>query len=206
MAGSAKTPPHILERFAEHATEIGHLVFAWARLQQNLGQLFAAIVCRSTPEMGLAIWSALKSDRSQREVLEAATEVALIDLPKLRDEIFWLLREIDNRVVDRNDAVHTAFLFASQEDGEIAPVPDIMSNPGRLVRLGGKDLIEKFEASRDDAFALYRYTAALTDQLSLSESERPAWPERPQLQSGAQSQSRKGQRRQIAAKRSQPPP
>src|SRR5262249_44742882 len=101
--------------------------------------------------MGLAIWNVIKSDRSQRDVLEAAAKVVLADLRNLKDEILWLVTEINKRVIDRNDAVHTAFLFATQEDGEIAPVPDVFGNP-RLLRLEGEDLIAKFEASRDDAF------------------------------------------------------
>jgi hypothetical protein len=196
-----ETPQHILDRFEKHATEIGHLVFAWARLQQNLGHLFAAVVRASDPQIGLGIWGALKSDRTQRDILEAAAKVVLADRPDAEADVLWLLKAAGDRTTGRNDAVHTAFLFTTDDDGDIVPVPDVVNSPGRLERFKDKDLPELFARQRDDLTELYRFTAALTDQFLPIEGERPPWPERPQLRSSDQPPSRKGERRQNAPKR-----
>jgi hypothetical protein len=199
------TPRHVLDRFAEHATEIGHLVYASARLQWSLGELFAALVGTGKP-ISIAIWNSLKSDRSQRDILEAAAKVALADDADAKSDVFWLLQEADARAIDRNDAVHTAFFFTNNEDGEIVPVPDPMSSPGRLQRLtdSGLPLPGLFAAYHSSLTALYRYADKLTDQFLPTEGERPPWPEKPQLQPSGQSLNRKGSNRQIAAKPPEP--
>jgi hypothetical protein len=200
------TPKHILDRFEKHATEIGHLVFAWARLQQNLGHLFAALVEPADPRIGLAIWGALKSDRTQRDILQAAATVVLADHPDAKADVLWLLKETGDRTTGRNDAVHTAFLFRTDDDGNIVPVPDAVNGPGRLQRFRDKDLPELFASQRDDLTALYRLAAALTDQFMPAEDARPPWPGRPQLQSSDRSPTREEPSHQTVSKLPEPQP
>ena len=199
MTEPAGTPPHILDRFHPHATEIGHFVYASARLQSSLGELFAALVEPSNPALGLAIWNAIKSDGSQRNILEAAAKVALAHDQNAMSDVLWLLQWAKAIATYRNDAVHTAFFFETGDDGNIHPVPDPLSNPGRLQRLADDDLPALFVRYRDELTTLYRYADKLTDQCR-QEGERPPWPERPQLRPSGQSQTRKGPGRQTVAK------
>jgi hypothetical protein len=181
MVEPAGTPRHILDRFEKHATAIGHLVYASARLQRSLAHLFAALVRPSEQAIPLAIWETLKSDSSQRSILRAAAKVVLDDRSDTLADVLWLLDNADKRATDRNDAVHTAFFFTTGDDGEIVPVPDPMSNPRRLERLDDKDLPKTLAMHRDNLTALYRYADKLTDQFLLGDDERPSYPEKPQL-------------------------
>jgi len=176
------TPRHILDRFERPATAIGHLVYASARLQWSLGQLFAALVKPLEQTIPLTIWGTLKSDSNQRSILRAVAKIVLCDRSDILADVLWLLENADARATDRNDAVHTAFFFMTGDDGEIVPVPDPMSNRGRLERLANnKNLPEQLAMHRDNLTALYRYADKLTDHLLLGEDERPPYPERPPL-------------------------
>jgi hypothetical protein len=206
MTEPAGTPQHILDRFYPYAAEIGHLVYASARLQWSLGQLLAALVEPSKPALGLAIWNAIKSDRSQRDILEATAKVSVAHDQNAMSDVLWLLEQANARATDRNDAVHTAFFFETGDDGNIRPVPDALSNPGRLQRLTDDDLPTLFARHRDDLTALYRYADKLTDHFVPTAGEQPAWPERPQLRPSGQPRNRKEGDRQTVAKQSVPPP
>ena len=172
---------HVLDRFKTHATAIGHLVYASARLQWSLAHLFAALVRPTEQSVPLAIWDAIKSDSNQRNMLRAAANKVLADRSNILEDVLWLLKNSDKLATDRNDAVHTAFFFTTAEDGEIMPVPDPMSNPKRLERLEDKNLPKKFAMHRDNLTLLYRYADQLTDHLLLDDDERPPYPERPHL-------------------------
>jgi hypothetical protein len=181
VAEPVGTPRHILDRFEKHATAIGHLVYASARLQWSLAHLFAALVRPTEQSVPLSIWETLKSDGNQRNILRAVANKILADRSNILADVLWLLCNADKLATDRNDAVHTAFFFTTGDEGEIVPVPDPMSNPKRLARLEDKNLPEKFAMHRDDLTKLYRYADQLTDHLLLDEQERPSYPHRPQL-------------------------
>jgi hypothetical protein len=161
-------------------------------------------VVKHPSEMPLAIWYALTSDRQQRSLLEALANVALTDWPTAKEEVLWLLKQVDGLSGERNDAEHTAFLFSTAEDTSIVLVPAVENSPGRTERLKGRKLSEQFAKTTDDLITLFRYADAITDQLLPAEAERPAWPERPQLRRSDQSRNRKGSDRQSAAKQSEP--
>ena len=169
MAEPAGTPRHILDRFEKHATAIGHLVYASARLQWSLAHLFAALVRPSEQAIPLAMWETLKSDRNQRSILRAAAKIVLGDRSDTLADVLGLLENADERATDRNDAVHTAFFFMTGDDGEIVPIPNPMSNRGRLERLANNKNLPELAMHRDNLTALYRYADKLTDHLLLGE-------------------------------------
>jgi hypothetical protein len=204
MTEPAGTPQHILDRSHDNATGIGHLVLESARLQWSLGQLLAALVEPSNPALGLAIWNAIKSDRSQRDILEAAAKVSLAHDQNAMSDVQWLLEQANSRAPYRNDAVHTAFFFETGDDGNIRLVPDALSNPGRLQRLSDDDLPTLFARHRDDLTALYRYADKLTDHFVLTGDEQPPLPERPQLPSNGRPRNRTESDRQNSAKQPEP--
>jgi hypothetical protein len=175
---STQMPQSILDRFEKHAAEIGHLVFAWARLQQSLGRLFTALVGGSNPGIPLAIWVALASDRSQRDILEAVAKIALADCPEAKADVLWLLKAAGDRTTGRNDTVRNAFLFSTPDYRDILPVPDFVNNPGRLERFTSRELPDK---QCEDLMALSRFAAALADQFLPGDRAHTQWPERPQL-------------------------
>ncbi|MGB6176907.1 MAG: hypothetical protein WBF43_11380 [Methylocella sp.] len=183
MAEPVGTPRHILDRFAKHATAIGHLVYASARLQWSLAHLFAALVGPTEQSLPLTIWESLKSDSNKRNMLRDSAKLVLANRSNILDDVLWLLGKADTLATDRNDAVHTAFFFTTRDDGEIVPVPDPMSNPKRLKRLDDKNRPEMFAMHRDNLTMLYRYADTLTDYLLLDDHERPPFPQKPQLRS-----------------------
>src|SRR5262245_22360060 len=55
----------------KHAAEVGEVVIAWSFLQEMLGHIFADILHPAPKGALLAAWHSLRSDRAQRDMLEA---------------------------------------------------------------------------------------------------------------------------------------
>lgn len=197
-----RTPDDILEAFAAHAPQIGHIVFAWSRLQERLSDLFT-LVSGTDESISYAIWRALYSDRSQRDILSAAANVALKDYarpdgltdgPSPLDDVNWLLERADGLSGDRNVAIHSPYLF-EMRDGTLSVV---LNRPGR--QLSDTELAREFEIYRDEITALWRYAEALASVIKIKSGPRPPWPERPLLRASARSQNRRQRRRADVAK------
>jgi hypothetical protein len=198
-----RTPDDILEGSAAHATQIGHIVFAWNRLQERLSDLFA-LFTGTDERISYAIWRSLTSDRSQREILAAAANIALkdyvrpdslTDKPSPLDDVNWLLVQADALAGARNQTIHAPYRL-EMRDGALAVVMN--TRAGRL--LSDPDLVKEFETYRDEITALWRYAEALASVIKVKSGPRPPWPERPLLRASARSPSRRQRRRAAAAK------
>ena len=101
----------IEDAFRPYVLAIGNVAHSWNRLQEELAKLFCAVTGLDN-SMGLGIWHALKSDRSQRDLLEAAIKVGATwqtwstTYPTACADLLWII-ERANKVADqRNDAIH----------------------------------------------------------------------------------------------------
>lgn len=166
---------------------LGSVAHSWNHLQEQLGLLFCMITGLEDT-MGMAIWHALKSDRSQRDLIEAAVEAAskdeewARDFPKAKEDINWILRKVNNLTDGRNSAIH-APVFSY-----IGGLPDIRpytlhGNPNAK-RLRGKDIFAEFEWYEKYFDTLQLYAGGIT--IALIDRRRPAgarmpWPDRPLL-------------------------
>ncbi|SRR6266851_2258936 len=204
---SAKTPDDILNAFERHAALIGHIVFAWNRLQERLFDLFSIFAEAGDARVPHAIWRSLASDRLQRRILRETAILALekyqrpdgIMNPTPGEDINWLLDQADNLSGDRNEAIHAPYLFEIQAGATIV-VPDQRA-ANRLRGLSDDALAKEFETFRNEITALWRYAEILATIIRTPRGQ-PAqpWPERPLLRASARPPTRKGKRRRRGAK------
>ena len=117
---SAPSPDRIEKVVEPYARELGKLVASWNTLHERLGELFSAVLNKSHPGIGSAIWYSTQNDRAQREMLRAATEAAAAEgtlTQQARDEIKWLLDRTNELANERNDAVHAPVALFTDQDG-----------------------------------------------------------------------------------------
>ena len=201
----AKLPTIEKIEAAEKALEsyklaLGKIAHAWNHMQEQLGMLFC-MVSGLDNSMGMGIWHALKSDRSQRDLLEAAIIAAekdeewKHDFPKAKKDIEWLLKKVDALADWRNSAIH-APMYSGLEL-EVRPFT-FWGNPN-AAKLHGKDLFAHFEWYEHYADAIRLFASEMT--LALMGRRRPnsawmPWPDRPLLPTVGQKSSHPDQSHQ----------
>ena len=107
----------------------------------------------------------MSSRTRQREMLRQVVQSTLVDQPILRDEILWLITEVDKLAGGRNDATHVPLIIIGVMDADgwdYRVGPDTFAGPKRGRRLANKDLLAVFRATRRHAIALL-YFASLDD-------------------------------------------
>jgi hypothetical protein len=106
------------EAFETYVAAVGKVAYAWNYLHEQLGLLFA-VVSGAKREVALAIWYSTKSDRAQREMLQAAADATNSErskqLPRASDALKWLLDRANELAEARNDAVHAHVRSTSGE-------------------------------------------------------------------------------------------
>src|SRR5271166_6322302 len=119
MAKRQRVRPHAKRytapEFRPYVTALGQFALAWNDLQESLGALFWTIMSPRPVEgafvhsEALHVWHAIKSDRSQREMLKTAINHLTIDWqrPKLVGETNWLVDRANELANWRNDAIHS---------------------------------------------------------------------------------------------------
>jgi hypothetical protein len=222
-AGSMTTPPkrkrhsqrYTSPEFKPYVTALGQLALAWNDLQESLKALFWTLM-NPPPKEGdavnylpLQIWSSIKSDRAQREMLKTAINHLQIDWNRrtLVVELNWLVDRANDLEDLRNDAIHSPLfsvdksLYGTWAGSEkIAPAWWLF-NP-RAKKLSERtNLLSTFRYCRDTAIILADY-AQLIDQALINPGH--AWPGRPSLPNNP---PKKGpQAPPTASKTANPPP
>jgi hypothetical protein len=187
--------------FAPYALALGELTLAWNDLQEELCRIFS-IVMSDAPVEGTFVdwtpvhaWAAVRSDRSQRAMLQAVAENpprAWAQFANWQTEVVWLIQRSNELEDSRNNAVHAPLFDASQGllsqiirqfniessySGEI--IPSTFQRNFRALNLSQKtDLLGQFHYCRDAALILADHAGAIAAWLI--NRQRP-WPERPSL-------------------------
>src|SRR5208282_17649 len=142
--------------FKPYVSAIGELALAWNDLHEKLGWLFYNFV-DTGDGLGYRLWNAPQFDRPKRALLEAAAQSMTSqmhqDYPRLKDDILWLLKQVDTLEDARNTVIHSP-LFASNDLAlipdlaavkDLATVrtvgPNIRLQNARALRLAKKDLL-----------------------------------------------------------------
>ncbi|MBR0993804.1 hypothetical protein JQ580_24060 [Bradyrhizobium japonicum] len=166
---------------------LGKVAHSWNHMQEQLGLLFCMITGLDD-SMGMGLWHALKSDRSQRDLLQAALEVAAADsewsddFPKAKEDIEWILKKVNSLTDNRNSAIHApvfSFIGATPQIG-----PYTMHGNPNASKLQGKDIFTEFEWYEGCFVVLRRFAAEATLALmgqGRPNSESMPWPDRPLL-------------------------
>jgi hypothetical protein len=180
------------------AKEIGNVTWAWNNLQADLCDLFWLASKIEDPHHSRAIWSAIKSDAGQRDILCALANSHLDKEPygphsfKKRQfyhgmrETVWLTNEVGALSAYRNDATHTLWgkdypRINNTSDFASMPnkvVPDIVRGDPRRKRMVGKDARKLFNTVANYSIDLINYSRFVSNWI-LMWGEDTTFRERP---------------------------
>lgn len=171
---------------------IGEMTTAWATLHEILGALFSVLMLGNTPAPGDSIdwtptyvWHTIKSDRTQRDMLDAAFKhSAVLNAHKLKNELTtlgtWLFeacRKLEDR---RNDAVHSSLILTTHEKGIKEVVPNLFMKNPRAEKLSKlEDLLAELHCTRDNIIKLFFFAQQLHSALINPAAPLPDKPELP---------------------------
>jgi len=165
------------------------LAIAWNVLQEGLCELFSCVTVERgcDPEISYAIWHSTPSDRSQRDMLRSAISAVQSSdplMPKLCDDISWMLEKMNALTGRRNNALHAPLIAPrySRDDHETQIEPLCRSGNPRALELANKPIVDEFKWYRDHLEKLSQFGDEILLAFYFRESGF-AWPDRPQLPS-----------------------
>jgi hypothetical protein len=186
-APNVKTPTReeLREAYDLYTAAVGRVAFTWNNLHEGMARLFGRIVGSYDYDVqhsvAIAVWYSSYSDRSQRQMLEAAIRASDADPawgrlpPDARGDLLWLI-ERANRLGDKRDeAIHAPCSFFVDEEGT-AMVANFLSGHRRAKTLTGKQLLIEFDWLERYIEALARFTYGASLALSVG---NPTWPQKP---------------------------
>jgi hypothetical protein len=167
--------------------------------------MFATMLQAKTPGAAKAIWDMLRSDRMQREAVAAIAKISLKKHPKHQEELLWLLEAIEALSVDRNDPIHSAYMFKIIGQSNFSVIPHPGGEARRVQRMKDKELLTEFRLYRDELHALRIFALGLEGQINFEIKEyqeflRRPLPERPPVRSSVPTPNRAAKRREADAK------
>lgn len=173
---------------------IGRVAYTWNGLHESLAYLFWAVLKIENGVIPFSIWHSVGSDRTQREMLLAATKASGF-AKATEDEIIWLLKHTLNLAENRNNALHAPIWVLTNLNGHVVEPNDLFLNP-RAKKLRGKDLLIELEWYAATAETLMGFAHGIAHSISLSAQH--SLPQRPLLPS-------LGQKSQKGSPRKKPP-
>jgi hypothetical protein len=177
---------------------LGQLAYDWSALHETLELVFGAVVANGDGRISSAIWQSQNNDRSQREMLRFATEART--WPKgsrAKDDISYLLSEVQSLQDKRNDAIHSPYMMVhGLKDATGIPQwtfePWSFHGNTRATKLKDKNLLEELAWYSEWARTMLRFAWSLHSAV-MTIGAVP-WPERPKRPLLGQSQTRKRSR------------
>ncbi len=178
--------------FIDHVKAIGQLLLAWNDFHERLASLFVSAVGGGWMGRPLALWHAVRSDLSKRQMLK----IAIGEIPdgelgsrdKLVGEIKWTLKKADELEGIRDDAAHTPLYHYPHIPGDnilakVLPTgvfaDSAMGNPrAHRINIENKNLVAEFKYAHERVLILRDYAMAIDFAWG---NERLPWPERPKL-------------------------
>jgi hypothetical protein len=179
MSRKYKVPQEKLYR--PLVTELGKLVVSWNALQQSLENLFSSIIDGSYGDLPAAIWHAVPSDRSQRDMLKAAAVFCKKHYPYewshpkkgitckfptgSWDRIEWLVTEANKLAEDRNAVIHSPYVLVKDgQDKTFKPSAHITSKNRKAIALSAKgDIIAELKWYRARSECLLKFSRDIWD-------------------------------------------
>lgn len=186
-ANKSITPKQFETRLRPYAVEVGRLVYSWNHLQHVLGNLFWMVSGVENGMIPFAIWNAVPSDRTQRDMLRAATKAQFTkntpEEKRVREDILWVVTKVGDLAGHRNNAVHAPFSFLIGADGVARLEPMGMAGNKRALNLVGKDVVREFRLYREyfDSLAAFASTVDYCWRFRHTGVVSIDWPTRPDL-------------------------
>lgn len=113
------------EQYAAHAALVGHVTLAWSNIHSQVFRIFA-LLCGLNGRRSEAVFFALKSDASQREITLAVINESLSE--PLRKKGAVIFGRINGLAGERNLAAHTMWATLMPA-GKIIPDPSVRKPP-----------------------------------------------------------------------------
>jgi hypothetical protein len=177
------TDAEVRAAFEAYVTGVGKVAHAWNHLHERLGALFAAVLNAPDRNVTAAVWYSPYADRVQRDMLRAAIEAMAEyrwqSLPNnARDDLKYVLNEIDTIGYKRDDAIHApASLYTDYTGSEMAT--SFLSGHRRAKNLAGKQLLIEFDWCERYSEELSRFIAQATQALLFGKAPWPGRPRKP---------------------------
>jgi hypothetical protein len=201
----APSQEQLQSEFTPYAVELGLLVYSWNRLQDALLRLFSILLGPHSLSLAGAIWYAINSDRTQRQMLLNAVKVATLSDERAREDIKWIIDHAERFEDRRNNAIHSPLTFMTDHSGTTLTSAWFTGHP-RAKKLRDKNLLEEFRWYGETAAVLATFAIRIYHRLAQHDTlKNEPWPERPQLPQLRQSEPRKAAPPQKTPK-SPPPP
>ena len=172
-----------------YVTALGQFALAWNDLQYNLCELFSLACLDQPPRAGDTIsylphyvWHAIKSDRSQRDMLEAAIKHSKLGAgSEFGKHGKWLVDKVGSLEERRNNILHSPLIVLHVGNDSRKIIANMYGRNPRAVKLNmAVDLLEEVRSARDNAIKLSDYAYLLA--MALMGAPRTAWPDKPELQ------------------------
>lgn len=191
--------------FRPYAIAMGQLALAWNGFHQALAFLFCTVMGGGNVAPYLAVWNAIRNDRSQRAMLLAATKADISTLlpwcPELLSDLEWVLKNANTVEDTRDDALHSP-LSLVRHSNRVEVVPAIGLGSPRAIRLTTRHILTEYRWCRDMSITLRQFISEMDDFFC---SDGKPWPDRPKLPNRGQTSPQKRHRPTGQAKPPPPP-
>ena len=172
--------------FEPYVTAMGQLTLAWNGLHETLAILFSMVMGGGNVGKFLAIWHAIKVDRTQRDILLAAARAdqfpGFESYPRLVPDLEWMCDKAHKVEGARNDALHSPLWGSQRGPGSTLVIPLTGLGHVRAQKLMAKDLLTDFHWCRDASQVLTGFARELDiamTEFGLAWPDRPDWRDRP---------------------------
>jgi hypothetical protein len=152
-------PSYMSPQFRPYALALGQLALAWNEFHEMLSLLFCTTMGGGNSGQFLAIWHALKSDRSQRDILLVAANADIhhgipeATYQKLKESVKFLCKTATKLEDLRNDALHCPLFGSSAGIQPLTGLGHVRAN-----KLAAKNnLLDDFRWCRDCTLVLTQH-------------------------------------------------
>jgi hypothetical protein len=115
-----------LRVFRPVALELAWLIYEWNRLHAAMGELFSMLVPEHSRPVLIAVWHTLTAERVQWDMLKNGAAAAKFLPERGREDINWLIKQMDKLGGKRNDAVHSPLIFVNDWSAETIGIMPFM--------------------------------------------------------------------------------
>lgn len=190
---SRRVPKTYAKKVKKYSAQAGVILWAWNRIHAAFAECFVEIVDPKDPNVGLAIWRAIKADTGQRDMLKESLTVRKGINPRVSKALAWLLKIVGDLSQHRNDIAHTPMTMTGALSGFVFEPDPFSGDPKKVARLSRADREAFHKALAGDLIVLSSYATVLAMVLR-SPGLLGSLPRRPQLQSLPRSNPPRGSR------------
>jgi hypothetical protein len=153
---SRRPRPETQPAAGKHAKHVGEVIHAWNAAHAALFGIFIRVGAGGDPVLAHALWHTIQSDKTQRDMVQAAVYVKLTRPLSVLNAVTWGIAALNELSKYRNDSAHTEMMFFRDDS-----VPGISARRTSMTRLLDNPLDKHWRALRGDLHALASYLIAI---------------------------------------------